>query len=288
MTVAYLGLGANLGDARQTLKDAVVCLAQQRTITVLAKSSLYRTAPIDAGGDDYFNCVVKIETSLPARHLLRALPQGRASVRARAAVSQCAAHARSRHPALRRFHRIDEADLIVPHPRLTERAFALVPLVELDGDADHSATRPRRCVPRRACSDQRIEKVQRPASVRCSRRNASESSAPSAASNRAAADERRSAPHRHRAAIAPAASLSRDRRADRRRQDVARHAARRTLVDAHAVRAAAGQSVSRTLLSRHHALRVAHAIDFALQRAQQTQEVADAHVGAARRSSPIS
>jgi 2-amino-4-hydroxy-6-hydroxymethyldihydropteridine diphosphokinase len=55
MTVAYLGLGANLGDARQTLKDAVVCLAQQHTIAVLAKSSLYRTAPIDAGGDDYFN-----------------------------------------------------------------------------------------------------------------------------------------------------------------------------------------------------------------------------------------
>ena len=70
MTVAYLGLGANLGDARQTLKDAVVCLAQQHTITVLAKSSLYRTAPIDAGGDDYFNCVVKIETTLPVRHLL--------------------------------------------------------------------------------------------------------------------------------------------------------------------------------------------------------------------------
>ena len=70
MTVAYLGLGANLGDARQTLKDAVVCLAQQHTITVLAKSSLYRTAPIDAGGDDYFNCVVKIDTTLPVRHLL--------------------------------------------------------------------------------------------------------------------------------------------------------------------------------------------------------------------------
>lgn len=65
MTVAYLGLGANLGDARQTLKDTVVCLAQQHTISVLAKSSLYRTAPIDAGGDDYFNCVVKIDTTLP-------------------------------------------------------------------------------------------------------------------------------------------------------------------------------------------------------------------------------
>jgi 2-amino-4-hydroxy-6-hydroxymethyldihydropteridine diphosphokinase len=71
MTLAYLGLGANLGDARQTLKDAVVCLAQQHTITVLAKSSLYRTAPVDADGDDYYNCVVAVETALLAPSLLR-------------------------------------------------------------------------------------------------------------------------------------------------------------------------------------------------------------------------
>ena len=77
MTVAYLGLGANLGDARQTLKDAVVCLAQQHTITVLAKSSLYRTAPIDAGGDDYYNCVVKLETTLPVQASAGAVPQDR-------------------------------------------------------------------------------------------------------------------------------------------------------------------------------------------------------------------
>lgn len=70
MTVAYLGLGANLGDARQTLKDAVVCLAQQHTIAILDKSSLYRTAPVDASGDDYYNCVVKIDTTLEARELL--------------------------------------------------------------------------------------------------------------------------------------------------------------------------------------------------------------------------
>jgi 2-amino-4-hydroxy-6-hydroxymethyldihydropteridine diphosphokinase len=102
MTVAYLGLGANLGDARQTLKDAVVCLAQQHTITVLAKSSLYRTAPIDAGGDDYFNCVVKLDTTLPYG-ICCAVPQDRTALRPRAAVSQRAAHARSRHPAVRRF-----------------------------------------------------------------------------------------------------------------------------------------------------------------------------------------
>jgi 2-amino-4-hydroxy-6-hydroxymethyldihydropteridine diphosphokinase len=160
MTVAYLGLGANLGDARQTLKDAVVCLAQQHAIAVLAKSSLYRTAPIDAGGDDYFNCVVKIDTTLPVRHLL--------------ALCHKIEHQFGRERPFRNAPRtldldillygdqsIDEADLIVPHPRLVERAFALVPLVEIDaalvipqhGRADALLDSVR---------DQRIEKVKGP------------------------------------------------------------------------------------------------------------------------------
>jgi 2-amino-4-hydroxy-6-hydroxymethyldihydropteridine diphosphokinase len=160
MTVAYLGLGANLGDARQVLKDAVVCLAQQHTISVLAKSSLYRTAPIDAGGDDYFNCVVKVDTTLPVRHLL--------------ALCHKIEHQFGRERPFRNAPRtldldillfgdqsIDEPDLIVPHPRLAERAFALVPLVEIDaaliipqhGRADALLG---------SVSDQRIEKVKGP------------------------------------------------------------------------------------------------------------------------------
>jgi 2-amino-4-hydroxy-6-hydroxymethyldihydropteridine diphosphokinase len=157
MTVAYLGLGANLGDARQTLKDAVVCLAQQHAITVLAKSSLYRTAPIDAGGNDYYNCVVKVDTTLGARHLLT--------------LCHTIEHHFGRERPFRNAPRtldldillygdecIDEPDLIVPHPRLTDRAFALVPLVELD---------PALAIPRRgradaflpAIAEQRVEKV---------------------------------------------------------------------------------------------------------------------------------
>jgi 2-amino-4-hydroxy-6-hydroxymethyldihydropteridine diphosphokinase len=160
MTVAYLGLGANLGDARQTLKDAVVCLAQQHTITVLAKSSLYRTAPIDAGGDDYFNCVVKLETTLPVRHLL--------------ALCHKIEHQFGRERPFRNAPRtldldillygdqsIDEADLIVPHPRLVERAFALVPLVEIDA-AIVIPQHGRAAALLDSVSDQRIEKVQLP------------------------------------------------------------------------------------------------------------------------------
>ncbi|MEX3954597.1 2-amino-4-hydroxy-6-hydroxymethyldihydropteridine diphosphokinase [Trinickia sp. EG282A] len=133
MTVAYLGLGANLGDARQSLKDAVVCLAQQHCVTVLAKSSLYRTEPIDAEGDDYYNLVVKIETALTARTLL-ALCQRIEHHFGRERPYRNAPRTLDIDIVLFGDERIDEPDLIVPHPRAVERAFVLVPLVEIDGD----------------------------------------------------------------------------------------------------------------------------------------------------------
>jgi 2-amino-4-hydroxy-6-hydroxymethyldihydropteridine diphosphokinase len=136
MTISYLGLGANLGDAHQTLKDAVVCLAQQqRALTVLARSSTYRTAPVDADGDDFYNCVVKIDTNLGAHELLT--------------LSHRVEHHFGRERPYRNAPRtldidillygnecINEPDLIVPHPRLALRAFALVPLVEIDAQVD--------------------------------------------------------------------------------------------------------------------------------------------------------
>lgn len=157
MTVAYLGLGANLGDARQTLKDAVVCLAQQHTITVLAKSSVYRTAPIDAGGDDYYNCAVKLDTSLAVRQLL-ALCQRIEDHFGRERPFRNAPRTLDIDILLFGDHEIDEPDLTVPHPRMTGRAFALVPLVEIDADlaipghGSASALLP-------TLADQRIEKV---------------------------------------------------------------------------------------------------------------------------------
>ena len=131
MTVAYLGLGANLGDAKQSLKDAVISLAQRPGIIVLAKSSLYRTAPIDAEGDDFYNCVVAVGTLLPPQKLL--------------ALCLSVEHEFGRERPYRNAPRtldidillygdeqIVDNDLIIPHPRMTQRAFALVPLLELD------------------------------------------------------------------------------------------------------------------------------------------------------------
>ncbi|HEY1610954.1 MAG TPA: 2-amino-4-hydroxy-6-hydroxymethyldihydropteridine diphosphokinase [Paraburkholderia sp.] len=157
MTVAYLGLGANLGDARQTLKDAVVCLAQQHTITVLAKSSMYRTAPIDAGGDDYYNCAVKLDTSVSVRQLL-ALCQRVEDHFGRERPFRNAPRTLDIDILLFGDHEIDEPDLTVPHPRLVGRAFALVPLVEIDpnlaipGHGLASALLP-------TVANQRIEKI---------------------------------------------------------------------------------------------------------------------------------
>ncbi|RDK12298.1 2-amino-4-hydroxy-6-hydroxymethyldihydropteridine diphosphokinase [Cupriavidus lacunae] len=131
MTLAFIGIGANLGDARQAIKDAIVCLAQQVGITVLARSSLYRTAPVDAGGDDYYNAVVKVQTSFTAAQLLRICHH----------IEDQFGRERPFHNAPRTLdldlllfgdEQHDDEHLTVPHPRLTERAFTLVPLLELD------------------------------------------------------------------------------------------------------------------------------------------------------------
>jgi 2-amino-4-hydroxy-6-hydroxymethyldihydropteridine diphosphokinase len=157
MTVAYLGLGANLGDARQSLKDAVVCLAQQHTISVLAKSSLYLTAPIDAGGDDYYNLVVKLETALSPSALL-ALCHRIEHHFGRERPSRNAPRTLDIDIVLFGDSRIDEPDLIVPHPRAFERAFVLVPLVEIDPDISIPGHgRADALLP--AVAHQRIEKV---------------------------------------------------------------------------------------------------------------------------------
>ncbi|WP_229257396.1 2-amino-4-hydroxy-6-hydroxymethyldihydropteridine diphosphokinase [Duganella callida] len=125
-----MGIGANLGDARANVLDALERLQRQPGCTLMAASSLYRTAPIDSSGDDYINAVARIATTLDAQALLRALH----------AIEQT--HGRER--PYRNAPRTLDLDLLlygdaviasptlsVPHPRLSERAFVLVPLLEI-------------------------------------------------------------------------------------------------------------------------------------------------------------
>ena len=128
--IAWVGIGANLGDARANVLDAIERLARLPGARLVQTSSLYRTAPIDSSGDDYVNAVAALATDLDAHALLQAL----------FAIEQ--AHGRER--PYRNAPRTLDLDLLlygdaciasdaltVPHPRMRERAFVLLPLAEL-------------------------------------------------------------------------------------------------------------------------------------------------------------
>lgn len=127
---AFIALGANLGDARGAVVGAVAAIGQLPGTRVVAQSSLYRTAPVDSSGPDYINAVVEVHTSLTAPALLGALQ----------AIEQAAGRERPWRNAPRTLDldillfgdaRITSETLTVPHPRMDERAFVLVPLAEI-------------------------------------------------------------------------------------------------------------------------------------------------------------
>lgn len=127
----YIGIGSNLGDARGNVQRAIIRLEQIPDTRLVAQSSLFRTAPVDAGGDDYINAVAKIETGLPAPDLLAALQ----------AIEQDFGRERPYRNAPRTLdldillygqQSMSSETLTVPHPRLTQRAFALIPLLQID------------------------------------------------------------------------------------------------------------------------------------------------------------
>ena len=131
MSTAYLALGSNLGDRAALLRGALISLERGGAVRVVAESSVYETAPV--GGPeqpDYLNMVVAVETSLNPEALLE----------------RCLA-AEAEHGRVRRERwgaRTLDIDLLIyggasmqterltlPHPRMTERAFVLVPLAEI-------------------------------------------------------------------------------------------------------------------------------------------------------------
>ncbi|VVE78643.1 2-amino-4-hydroxy-6-hydroxymethyldihydropteridine diphosphokinase [Pandoraea sputorum] len=157
MTVAYIGLGANLGDAHQAIKDAIVCLAQQIGVTIIGKSDLYRTAPIESSGDDYLNCAVAVETSLSARQLLTLCLKIELHF-GRERPYKNAPRTLDLDLLVYGDERIAEPDLIVPHPRLALRAFVLHPLADIAPELDIPGVgRVSALLP--DVADQRIERV---------------------------------------------------------------------------------------------------------------------------------
>lgn len=130
---AFIALGANLGDARQTVLQAMQDMDHIPGCTLLAVSRLYRTAPFQAQGPDFVNAVVKLATTLTAPDLLHALQ----------ALEQAAGRERPYTNAPRTLDldillygsaAIDSPKLTVPHPRMMQRAFVLLPLADVGSD----------------------------------------------------------------------------------------------------------------------------------------------------------
>jgi 2-amino-4-hydroxy-6-hydroxymethyldihydropteridine diphosphokinase len=127
---AYVAIGANLGDARAAVLRAMSDLDGLLQTRVTARSSLYRSAPVDASGPDFINAVVELDTRLEPQALLEELHRLEAGA--------------GRERPFRNAPRTLDLDLLcqgeivmntatltLPHPRMTERAFVLLPLAEI-------------------------------------------------------------------------------------------------------------------------------------------------------------
>ena len=130
LVTAYVALGANLGDAVATVRQAIAAIAAVDGVQLLRQSSLYRTAPVDSSGPDFVNAVVEISTLLTAPDLLTELQ--RLELRAeRQRPYRNAPRTLDLDILLYGSAIIDSAQLVVPHPRMNERAFVLVPLAQI-------------------------------------------------------------------------------------------------------------------------------------------------------------
>lgn len=158
MTLAYIGIGSNLDHPEAHVKRAMDELDGLPRSRVVARSSLYRSAPVGyAQQPDFVNAVAALDTALRPGELLHDLK-----------------HLEARHGRERKFRdaprtldldlllfgeeRIQAADLVVPHPRMHERAFVLEPLTEIAPSAQipgHGSAAA--CLS--ACKDQKVERL---------------------------------------------------------------------------------------------------------------------------------
>ena len=129
-TIASSGLGANLGDAPATLHRALDALGALPDTLLIATSPIYRSAPIDAGGPDYANAVALLRTGLAPQALLAAL-QRIELAHGRERTHRNAPRTLDLDLLLYGNERIATPTLIVPHPRMHERAFVLKPLADV-------------------------------------------------------------------------------------------------------------------------------------------------------------
>ena len=127
---AYVGLGANLAEARAHVEAALLALDDLPGTRLVARSSLYFSAPIDAQGPDFVNAVAALDTELGSGPLLDAL-QAIEIAHGRERTGRNAPRTLDLDLLLYGDAVADTPRLTLPHPRLHERAFVLIPLLEI-------------------------------------------------------------------------------------------------------------------------------------------------------------
>ena len=130
--ISYIALGSNLGDRLEHLQIGAQLLESQRGIRITGKSRIFETDPV--GGPDnqgaYLNAVVRLESRFSARHLLDVLLEVEHQ-RGRVRSERWGPRTLDLDLLIHGLEVIHEPGLIVPHPRLHERAFVLEPLADL-------------------------------------------------------------------------------------------------------------------------------------------------------------
>lgn len=130
---AYIGLGANLGDSAATLRRVLAQLQATDGIDAVTASPFYRSAPVDAAGPDFVNAVAALDTRLPPLALLDAL-QALENQHGRLRPYKNAPRTLDLDLLTYADVSLDHERLTLPHPRMHQRAFVLLPLHDLAPD----------------------------------------------------------------------------------------------------------------------------------------------------------
>jgi 2-amino-4-hydroxy-6-hydroxymethyldihydropteridine diphosphokinase len=158
VTLAYIGLGANLGNAAAQVVSAFEELDSMPHSRVLRRSSLYRSAPIGhADQPDFINAAAELETGLPAERLLAEL-RGIEDHHGRTRSFANAPRTLDLDLLLYGRQTMESAELTLPHPRMHQRAFVLMPLAEIAPDLAVPGRGPIRQL-LLDCSSQDVERI---------------------------------------------------------------------------------------------------------------------------------
>lgn len=129
--IAYIGMGSNMEDRFNYLKQGILLLCKEKNITLTNLSSIYETAPVGYTEQAAFlNMVVEVETTYNPQELLSCLQKIEATCH-RERIIRWGPRTLDLDILLYNNEDIKEENLSVPHPRILERAFVLAPLVEI-------------------------------------------------------------------------------------------------------------------------------------------------------------